>query len=129
MLKRKKPYVCVECDYHEHYRFQDLTDVDAGAGVWLRCLVYTRAQEQDGVVRKAWLQRTFEHHYDLHAYAPRNQTRAMLEESRELAKERAAAWRAKRQRRSKASRATDEGDGRVQRTNALVPTSTFTSTS
>src|ERR1700689_3297536 len=114
MLKRKKPYVCVECDYHEHYRFQELTDVDAGAGVWLRCLVYTRAQEQDGVVRKAWLQRTFEHHYervealirvgllrlrddgdyDLHAYAPRNQTRAMLEESRELAKERAAAWRA-----------------------------------
>ena len=104
--RRTKPYVCVDCDYAEHFRFQAAEDVDAVAGTWLRCLTYSRAQEQDGVVKVAWLKRTFattyvrvealiqvgllrlreDGDYELHAYAPRNQTRAMIEDERQAAR-------------------------------------------
>jgi len=105
--------VCVDCDFAEHFRFQDTKDLEAAAGTWLRCLAYSRAQEQDGVVKASWLRRTFarsyervdelvavgllrlreDGDYELHAYAPRNQTRAMLAESRETTRQRVATWR------------------------------------
>jgi hypothetical protein len=112
-VRRPKPYVCVDCDFAEHFRFQDTKDLEAAAGTWLRCLAYSRAQEQDGVVKASWLKRTFarsyervdelvavgllrrreDGDYELHAYAPRNQTRAMLAESRETTRQRVATWR------------------------------------
>ncbi len=112
-VRRPKPYVCVDCDFAEHFRFQDTKDLEAAAGTWLRCLAYSRAQEQDGVVKATWLRRTFARTYDrveeliavgllrvrkdgdyeLHAYAPRNQTRAMLADSRETTRMRVATWR------------------------------------
>jgi hypothetical protein len=112
-VRRAKPYVCVDCDYAEHFRFQETKDIDAAAGMWLRCLAHSRAQEQDGIVKLAWLRRTFattferidelvavgllkkreDGDYEIHAYAPRNQTRAMLEEDRTGSRQRMLAWR------------------------------------
>jgi hypothetical protein len=112
-VRRPKPYVCVDCDFADHFRFQETKDLEAAAGTWLRCLAYSRAQEQDGVVKATWLRRTFSRtyerveelvavgllrlredgDYELHAYAPRNQTRAMLAESRETTRQRVATWR------------------------------------
>jgi hypothetical protein len=106
--RRTKPYVCVDIDYAEHVRFQQTKDVDLAAGTWLRCVAYSRAQELDGVVPAAWLAKTFRRRftrveelvrvgllrarddgdYEIHAYAPRNQTRAMIEEERASARER-----------------------------------------
>ena len=112
-VRRVKPYVCVDCDYPEHFRFQETKDIDAAAGTWLRCLVHSRAQEQDGIVKAAWLRRTFattyervdelvsvgllrprgDGDYEIHAYAPRNQTRAMLHEGLAGARDRMATTR------------------------------------
>jgi hypothetical protein len=112
-VRRTKPYVCVDCDFADHHRFQATADVDAAAGTWLRCLAYSRAQEQDGVVKLAWLRRTFastygrveelidvgllrlrdDGDYELHAYSPRNQTHAMIEEERASARDRMSARR------------------------------------
>jgi len=111
-----KPYVCVDCDYADHFRFQQTRDVDAAAGAWLRCLAHSRAQEQDGIVKAVWARRTFaatferidelvavgllmvreDGDYELRSYAPRNQTSQMLEQSRTLARERKLAWQAQR---------------------------------
>jgi len=144
-VRRVKPYVCVDCDYAEHFRFQDTKDVDAAAGTWLRCLTYSRAQEQDGLVKASWLQRTFattyervedlvrvgllrlreDGDYELHAYAPRNQTRAMLEEERGLARERMAS--ARNAKTSTKRRRSPEQTPNKRRTSALVPTSTSSS--
>jgi len=30
-VRRTKPYVCVDVDYAEHFRFQNTTDLDAAA--------------------------------------------------------------------------------------------------
>ena len=99
-VRRVKPYVCVDVDFADHFRFQAAKDLELAAGTWLRCLAYSRAKEQDGLVRATWLKRAFggafdrvedlvrvgllrpreDGDYELHAYAPRNQTRAMLEE-------------------------------------------------
>jgi hypothetical protein len=115
-VRRPKPYVCIDCDYAEHHRFQDTADIEAAAGTWLRCLAYSRAQEQDGVVKASWLRRTFadrferveelvrvgllrtraDGDFEIHAYAPRNQTRAMLDEARMDARERMSALRRSR---------------------------------
>ena len=130
-VRRLKPYVCVDCDYAEHFRFQDTKDLDAAAGAWLRCLAYSRAQEQDGLIKASWLQRTFattqervedlvrvgllrpreDGDYELHAYAPRNQTRTMLEEERAVARERMATARnakASRKRRRSGEQAPNK---------------------
>jgi hypothetical protein len=133
-LRRAKPYVCVDCDYADHFRFQETKDIDAAAGTWLRCLAHSRAQEQDGVVRLAWLRRTFvttferieelvsvgllkkreDGDYEIHAYAPRNQTRAMLDEDRVAARERMAAGRT----RPRKHRATNPGSANERRTDS-----------
>jgi hypothetical protein len=132
-VRRAKPYVCIDCDFADHFRFQDTKDLGAAAGTWLRCLAYSRAQEQDGLVKASWLRRTFVADYErveelvavgllrlqedgdylLHAYAPRNQTRAMLEEDRLAARERMAAAR-ERPRKRTAKKASDD----VRRTGA-----------
>jgi hypothetical protein len=114
-IRRAKPYVCVDCDFADHPRFLSVRDLEVSAGVWLRCLAYSRAQELDGVVKRAWIKRTFtkkkhrrieelvavgllrlreDGDYELHAYAPRNQTKAMLEDARTERRERTARWRA-----------------------------------
>jgi hypothetical protein len=113
-IRRTKPYVCVDCDFEDHFRFQATKQLNAAAGAWLRCLAHSRAQEQDGVVRLDWIRRHFVgtdfHHiedlvavgllhlradgeYEIHAYAPRNQTRAMVEEDRRGARLRMRASR------------------------------------
>jgi hypothetical protein len=112
-VRRTKPYVCVDCDYAEHFRFQETKDLEASAGTWLRCLAHSRAQEQDGVVKLSWLRRTFvgkkfrrvdelvrvgllrkrDGDYEIHAYAPRNQTKSMIEEERAGTRERMTALR------------------------------------
>ena len=135
-VRRPKPYVCVDCDFAEHFRFQDTKDLEAAAGTWLRCLAYSRAQEQDGVVKASWLKRTFartyervdelvavgllrlreDGDYELHAYAPRNQTRAMLAEDRLAARERMSAVRV----RPRKHRATKQGAGSARRTRTSV---------
>jgi hypothetical protein len=147
-VRRPKPYVCVDCDYAEHFRFQDTRDLEVTAGTWLRCLAHSRAQEQDGIVTRSWLRRAFagkrfkrvaelvrvgllhardDGDYEIHAYAPRNQTKAMLAEERGNARERMRAVRALRAENS----IPEEEDVRANhhRTNAFVPTSTSTSTS
>jgi hypothetical protein len=117
-IRRAKPYVCVDCDFADHPRFLSVRDLEVSAGAWLRCLAYSRAQELDGVVKRAWVKRTFtkkklrrieelvavgllrvrdDGDYELHAYAPRNQTKAMLDEARSERRDRAARWRAVRQ--------------------------------
>jgi hypothetical protein len=58
-VRRPKPYVCVDCDYAEHFRFQETEDVEVAAGTWLRCLAHSRAQEQDGIGTRSWLRRVF----------------------------------------------------------------------
>jgi hypothetical protein len=136
-VRRPKPYVCVDCDFAEHFRFQETKDLEAAAGTWLRCLAYSRAQEQDGVVKLAWLRRTFSSHYErveelvavgllrarddgdyeIHAYAPRNQTRAMLDEDRLAARERMAAGRA----RPRKHRAKNPGSTSERRTDTKQP--------
>ncbi len=112
-VRRAKPYVCVDVDYADHHRFQATSDIEAASGTWLRCLAHSRAQEQDGVVMAAWLRRTFastyerveelirvgllrvreDGDYEIHAYAPRNQTRAMVAEERAATRERVREWR------------------------------------
>ena len=32
-VRRAKPYVCVDCDYAEHFSFLETKDIDAAAGV------------------------------------------------------------------------------------------------
>src|SRR5580698_3627225 len=144
-VRRTKPYVCVDCDYAEHFRFQETKDLETAAGTWLRCLAHSRAQEQDGVVTLSWLRRTFvgkkfkrvdelvrvgllrlreDGDYEIHAYAPRNQTRAMIAEERANTRERVRALR-QRSAPPQAGRVTEYK--RV--TNAIVPTSTSISTS
>ena len=147
-VRRTKPYVCVDCDYAEHFRFQGTRDLEVAAGTWLRCLTHSRAQEQDGIVTLSWLRRTFagkkfkrvdelvrvgllrtrdDGDYEIHAYAPRNQTKAMLAEERGNARERMRAVRALR-----AQNASNEEEGvppNKRVTHALVPTSTSTSIS
>jgi len=144
-VRRHKPYVCVDCDFEDHFRFQDTRDLEVTAGTWVRCLAHSRAQEQDGVVKLSWLRRAFpgkrfkrveelvrvgllhvrdDGDYEIHAYAPRNQTKAMLAEERENTRERVRALRERN--------AAPEGGGvtpynRVS--NAFVPTSTSTSSS
>jgi hypothetical protein len=113
-VRRTKPYVCVDCDYAEHFRFQETKDLEAAAGAWLRCLAHSRAQEQDGVVKLSWLRRTFvgkkfrrvdelvrvgllrkrdDGDYEIHAYAPRNQTKAVIDEERAGTRDRMTALR------------------------------------
>ena len=112
-IRRTKPYVCIDVDYAEHARFQATGDLEAAAGTWLRCLAHSRGQEQDGLVTAGWLRRTFATNYDrveelvrvgllklredgnyeIHAYAPRNQTREMLDEDRTATRERVRQWR------------------------------------
>src|SRR5580658_9872262 len=113
-VRRTKPYVCVDCDYAEHFRFQETKDLEAASGTWLRCLAHSRAQEQDGIVKLSWLRRTFvgkrfarvdellrvgllrkrdDGDYEIHAYAPRNQTKAMIEEERVATRQRMTALR------------------------------------
>jgi hypothetical protein len=147
-VRRPKPYVCVDCDYAEHFRFQDTRDLEVTAGTWLRCLAHSRAQEQDGVVKLSWLRRSFagkrfkrveelvrvgllhvrdDGDYEIHAYAPRNQTKAMLAEERGNARDRMRVVRALRAENS----TPEEEDVRANnhRTNAFVPTSTSISSS
>ena len=31
-VRRAKPYVCVDCDYAEHFSFQETKDIDAAGG-------------------------------------------------------------------------------------------------
>jgi hypothetical protein len=147
-VRRPKPYVCLDCDFADHFRFQDTRDLEVSAGTWVRCLAHSRAQEQDGVVTRSWLRRAFpgkrfkrveelvrvgllhvrdDGDYEIHAYAPRNQTKAMLAQERGNARERMRAVRALR-----AENSTLEGEDvrtNHHRTNAFVPTSTSTSTS
>jgi hypothetical protein len=138
-VRRPKPYVCVDCDYADHFRFQDTADVEAAAGTWLRCLAHSRAQEQDGVVKASWLRRTFRDRFDrveelvrvgllrqrgdgdyeIHAYAPRNQTRAMLEEARAGTRKRMSALR-KRERAEKRRAAREDVTPHMRVTDALV---------
>jgi hypothetical protein len=131
-VRRAKPYVCVDCDFADHPRFLSARDLDVSAGVWLRCLAYSRAQELDGVVKAAWVKRTFakkklrridelvavgllrvreDGDYELRAYAPRNQTKAMIDEARSERRERAARWRALRQDRPEPASAVGDADG------------------
>jgi len=115
-IRRAKPYVTVDCDFADHHRFQSTKDLEASAGAWLRCLAYSRAQELDGIVKSSWVKRTFakkqrridelvavgllrvreDGDYEIHAYAPRNQTRAMMETARSVSRDRIAAWRERR---------------------------------
>jgi hypothetical protein len=151
-VRRTKPYVCIDCDYAEHFRFQETKDLEAAAGTWLRCLAHSRAQEQDGVVKLSWLRRSFagkkfaridelvrvgllrkrdDGDFEIHAYAPRNQTRAMINEEREGARLRMIALRQRggsaepvtaNNRVTRRTRNKSDGD-------AFVPTSTSISTS
>src|SRR5580658_6458438 len=94
-VRRPKPYVCVDCDFADHFRFQDTRDLEVSAGVWLRCLAHSHAQEQSGIVKLPWLRRTFagkefnrveelvrvgllrkrdDGDYEIYGYAPRNGT-------------------------------------------------------
>jgi hypothetical protein len=158
-VRRTKPYVCVDCDYAEHFRFQETKDLEAAAGTWLRCLAHSRAQEQDGVVKLSWLRRTFmgkkfarvdelvrvgllckrdDGDYQIHAYAPRNQTKAVIDEDRAGTRERMIALR---QRGRNAESVTahnlvtnpsvtgEESPMHKSVTDASVPTSTSLSTS
>jgi hypothetical protein len=147
-VHRPKPYVCIECDFEDHVRFLNCRDLDLAAGVWLRCLAHSRRQELDGVVPRSFLRRACpgkrfkrvdelvrvgllrlreDGDYEIHAYAPRNQTRAMLAEERGNARERMRAIRSLRAQDGP----TDEEDVRANKrvTNTLVPTSTSISTS
>jgi hypothetical protein len=94
-VRRPKPYVCVDCDYADHFRFQETEDIEVSAGVWLRCLAHSHAQEQSGIVTRSWLRRVFagkrfkrveelvrvgllrkrdDGDYEIYGYAPRNGT-------------------------------------------------------
>ena len=128
-VRRNKPYVCVDCDFADHFRFQATKDLDAAVGAWLRCLAHSRAQEQDGRVTLAWLRRNFgtsfdrieelvavgllrqrgDGDYEIHAYAPRNQTRVMIDEDRWGARERMRAIRKRRASRPSGSSAATAG--------------------
>ena len=158
-VRRTKPYVCIDCDYAEHFRFQETKDLEAAAGTWLRCLAHSRAQEQDGIVKLSWLRRSFvgkkfaridelvrvgllrkqeDGDYEIHAYAPRNQTRAMIKEERAGTRLRMTALR---QRGRNVEDVTahnlvtnppvtgEESPRHKSVTDAFVPTSTSTSTS
>jgi hypothetical protein len=158
-VRRTKPYVCIDCDYAEHFRFQETKDLEAAAGTWLRCLAHSRAQEQDGVVKLSWLRRSFagkrfarvdelvrvgllrkrdDGDYEIHAYAPRNQTKAMIEEERAGTRLRMTALRQRERNAEDVTthslvtnpRVTGEESPRHERvTDANVPTSTSISTS
>jgi hypothetical protein len=158
-VRRTKPYVCVDCDYAEHFRFQETRDLEAASGTWLRCLAHSRAQEQDGIVKISWLRRTFvgkrfkrvdelvrvgllrkrdDGDYEIHAYAPRNQTKIMIEDERAGTRQRMSALR-ERGRNGESVTAhnpvtdpsvTGEGSPRhMSVSDADVPTSTSTSIS
>jgi hypothetical protein len=125
----------VDCDFADHFRFQATKDLDAATGAWLRCLAHSRAQEQDGRVTLAWLRRNFatsfdriedlvavgllhvraDGDYEIHRYAPRNQTRTMAEEARLDARLRMRASRKRKAARASggnavvASRPSPEG--------------------
>ena len=90
---RPKPFVRIDCDYTDHFRFQETKDIEVSAGVWLRCLAHSYAQEQNGIVNLSWLRRTYagkmferveelvrvgllrkrdDGDYEIYGYAPRN---------------------------------------------------------
>jgi hypothetical protein len=92
---RPKPFVRIDCDYADHSRFQETKDIEVSAGVWLRCLAHSHAQEQNGIVKLPWLRRTYagkmfkrveelvrvgllrkrdDGDYEIYGYAPRNGT-------------------------------------------------------
>jgi hypothetical protein len=92
---RPKPFVRIDCDYADHFRFQDTEDIEVSAGTWLRCLAHSHAQEQSGIVNLSWLRRTYagkmftrveelvrvgllrkrdDGDYEIYGYAPRNGT-------------------------------------------------------
>jgi hypothetical protein len=94
-VRHHKPYVRIDCDYANHFRFQETKDIEVSAGVWLRCLAHSHAQEQNGIVKLPWLRRTFagkmfrrveelvrvgllrkrdDGDYEIYGYAPRNGT-------------------------------------------------------
>jgi hypothetical protein len=157
-VRRTKPYVCVDCDYAEHFRFQETKDLDAAAGAWLRCLAHSRAQEQDGIVKLSWLRRTFvgkkftrvdelvrvgllhkrdDGDYEIHAYAPRNQTKGMIDEERAGTRQRMTALRQRGRNAESVTAHTlvttpsvtgEESPRHKSVTDANVPTSTSTST-
>jgi hypothetical protein len=92
---RPKPFVRIDCDYANHFRFQETKDIEVSAGTWLRCLAHSHAQEQGGIVNLSWLRRTYagkmferveelvrvgllrkrdDGDYEIYGYAPRNGT-------------------------------------------------------
>ena len=94
-VRRTKPFVRVDCDFADHFRFQDTRDLDVSAGTWLLCLTHSHAQDQSGIVKLSWLRRTFagkmfkrveelirvgllrkrdDGDYEIYGYAPRNGT-------------------------------------------------------
>jgi hypothetical protein len=92
-FRNPKPYVRIDCDIADHVRFQATKNIEVALGAWLRCLAHSHAQEQNGMVTRPWLRRTFpgklfrrveelvrvgllrerdDGDYEIHGYAPRN---------------------------------------------------------
>lgn len=120
MRRHDKPFVCVDVDIPRNPRVASLEDPAGSLGLWLSMLAYSREQLTDGVVPKRYAVSMWgeakknearlagmigaeliaDHgdRYEVLRYAPRNQTRGMVEEARRRARERMTGVRANRTR-------------------------------
>ena len=113
-IDRDKLYICVDVDLVRNERVLNLEEPLACLGLWQVMTSYARESLTDGMVPKRYAETLFgdtknvsrladmvqvgliaehEKHYEVLRYAPRNQTRAMVEESRKSARERSAKHR------------------------------------
>ena len=141
-IHRDKPYICMDIDLPTHERIVNLSDPARGLGLWAAMTAHTRQQLKDGHVPKRlaialWGDKRnaklltemvavgllIEHEatYELYKYAPRNQTKAMVEAAKEKARTKMAAWRAER---DKKRRVTELVTGNETGSLPLSPTST-----
>lgn len=117
--RREKPYICVDTDLPDHDRLLTCDDPAGCLGLWVALTAYSRQYLTDGKVPKKyavakWGDRKnavrlaqmsgsgllVDHGswYEILRYAPRNQTKAMVEDARGKARTRMANVRANKSR-------------------------------
>ena len=157
--KREKPYACADVDLPEHPRIFACRDSGGCLGLWLAMACYSRSHLTDGRVPKKYafglwgdprngdrlvdmvtnaLLAEDGEHYVILRYAPRNQTREMVDDAKRKQRKRMSDWRAEQARKKAVAEAN--GNGVVTRderstndvchmsSDGVVPTSTSTST-
>lgn len=137
-VEREKVFVCVDTDLAQHPRILACRDSAGCLGLWVAMTAYSRLHMLDGRVPKRYAlsvwgdprnperltdmvqQKLLVDHgeeYEILRYAPRNQTRAMVEKAKFESRKRMSDWRARQAAKDAARSAVaiDPGDALVTR--------------